>query len=211
VPTPTPPQRVSIPPDGGKSNLQGFIVLPGYSPGQVSDPMVFRDRLVIQVEVYDPDFGNHDGAGINNVRFTIERDDGDDTTLYQRQENTPGYCAFGGGEPNCNVLVYAQTNNRWPETNLPIVDGPHRLFAQINRQNGETEIWNWGFEIRGALPQAPEPANIFAQIVQTGPGTTSKQVSDALVFQVFASTDGVNDGAGIDRVDMRIIGPHGEV
>jgi hypothetical protein len=166
---------------------------------------------VLRVEVYDPDFGHQDGAGIRNVEFTITRDDGDDTTLYQHTENTPGYCAFGGGEPNCNVLVYAQTNNRWPDTNLPIVDGLHRAFMQINRQNGDSENWNWGFEIRGALPQATEPSDITAEVVQTGPGTNANIVSGALVFQVFASTDGNQDGAGIDRVDMRIIGSDGQV
>jgi hypothetical protein len=210
-PTPTPPQRASLPPDGGQSDLQGLIILPGISPAQVTTPMVFYGKLALQVEVYDPYFGQFDGAGIDNVRFTVQRDDGDDTELYARTEINPGYCIFSGGEPNCNVLFFAQTNYRWPETNYPIVDGPHRVFMQITQKNGNVEQWNWGFEIRGALAHAPAPSNLIAQIVQTGPGTTSNVVNDALVFQVFASTDGSQDGVGIDRVDLRIIGPHGEV
>jgi len=49
------------------------IVLPGVSPSEVSEPVVFRNRLVFQVEVLDPTVGTRDGDGIRNVRMTISR------------------------------------------------------------------------------------------------------------------------------------------
>ncbi len=198
APTPTRPLLAVVPVDGGQSDLEGQIVLPGYDQTEVSDPMVFRDKLVFHVEVYNPAVGTTNGAGIRNVKFTIAQED-DGQEVYERTEQSPAYCVFSGGEPDCNVLVFAQAGYEWPESGEPIRSGPHRAFILITTQNGETEQWNWGFQI-----ERPEIKLALAQI---GPGSTSDEVGEALVFQVEAydSGQGEQDGRGIARVDLMIL------
>jgi hypothetical protein len=214
TPSPTPEQFVIFePPGGGNDNIDGYLVFPGYTQDQLNiNDLVFRDKLVFQVVAFDKNWGQSDGAGIDNVRFKISGDQG---TVHERTEENAAYCVFSGGEPLCNVWVFAQHNYRWPEPyqHQLITNGNYSVQITINPQDGDSANWNFDFRIEGALEQQPpdQPSTLTAYIVQTGPNSDADVVSDALIFQVFASTDGVNDGAGIDRVDMRIIGLNGEV
>ncbi|MBI1878969.1 MAG: SH3 domain-containing protein [Chloroflexi bacterium] len=212
TPSPTPELFVVLePPGGGNDNIDGYVVFPGYTQGQLNpNDVVFRNRMVFRVIAYDiRRMGLKDGAGIENVRFEITNSQG--SVVYEHTEQTAGYCVFGGGEPNCNVWNFAEHNYRWPEpySDQRIENDDYTVQITIQPQNGDAANWNFDFRIEGA--PANEPSNLTAEVVQTGPGTTSNEVSDALVFQVFASTDGVNDGVGVDRVDMRIIGDNGEI
>jgi hypothetical protein len=151
-PTPTPPLIVDVPVDGGQSELEGQIIIPGFKPeelkGSEFDGVVFRDRLVFRVEVYDPSKGDKDGAGIEKVKITIKRLE-NNQIVHERTENNAGYCVFGGGEPDCNVLVFAQSNNRWPEKGQPTIEnGLHKAFIEITTKDNETEEWNWSFWIQ---------------------------------------------------------------
>jgi hypothetical protein len=151
-PTPTPPLIVDVPVDGGQSELEGQIIIPGFKPEKLKGPefdgVIFRDRLVFQVEVYDPSQGNKDGAGIEKVKITIERLE-DNQIVHERTENNAGYCVFGGGEPDCNVLVFAQSNNKWPEKGQPTIEnGLHKAFIEITTKDNEIENWNWSFWIQ---------------------------------------------------------------
>lgn len=213
TPSPTPEQFVIFePPGGGNDNIGGYVVFPGYTQGQLDfNNLVFHNKLVFQVVAFDKNKGHTDGAGIDSVQFEILGDPG---TVHERTERTPGYCVFGGGEPTCNVWNFAEHNYRWPEPHQDqvITNGLYSAQITINPKNGDSANWNFDFRIEGALEQdQPQSSNLTAQIIQTGPGDTSEVVSGALVFQVFASTDGVNDGEGIDRVEMEIIGPNGQV
>jgi len=196
-----------VPVDGGRAELDGQIILPGVSQDQVTDPVVFRDKLVFRVEAYDPSVGTTDGAGIDNVKITINRED-DGQTVYERTENQAGYCVFGGGEPDCNVFVFADNYNSWPESNEPIFDGPYRAFILITTNAGITEQWNWGFRIEGVATQTSETDNaeISMKLLQVGPGDTVPMVDQALVFQVAASLTGYGnrDGDGISHVDLKV-------
>jgi hypothetical protein len=150
--TPTPPLIVDVPVDGGQSELEGQIIIPGFKPeelkGPESDGVIFRDRLVFRVEVYDPSKGDKDGAGIEKVKITIERLE-DNQIVHERTENNAGYCVFGGGEPDCNVLVFAQSDNRWPEEGQPSIEnGLHKAFIEITTKDNKTEEWNWSFWIQ---------------------------------------------------------------
>ncbi len=211
TPSPTPEQFVILePPGGGNKNIDGYVVFSGYTQGQLNpNDVVFRNRMVFRVLVYDIRQGLTDGAGIANVHFKIINSQG--IIVHEHTEQTAGYCVFGGGEPNCNVWNFAERNYRWPEPHNDQLIENDNYTAQITIQpkEGDPANWNFDFRIEGAL--ASQPSTITAQVVQTGPHSDADVISDALVFQVFASTDGVNDGAGIDRVDMRIIGPNGEV
>lgn len=203
TPSPTPEAFAFFePPGGGNDNIGGGVVFPGYTQGQLDyNDLVFRDQLVFQVVAFDKNKGQTDGTGIDNVRFEIFGDQG---TVYERTEQNPGYCLFGGGEPHCTLWRFAEHNYRWPEPHQDqvIANGDYSVQITINPESGDAANWNFNFRIEGA---ADQPANLTAQIVQIGPGTTSGEVNEALVFQVFASTDNHNDGAGIDRVDLRII------
>jgi hypothetical protein len=136
------------------------------------------------------------------VTFTIF--DADDNIVHERTERTPGYCVFGGGEPVCNVWIFAQHNYRWPEPydDQPIANDDYNVKIQIKPQQGDTANWNFNFRIENVPQQGP---NLSAQIVQIGPGNLADTVNETLVFQVKASANGGSDGAGIDRVNLRIL------
>lgn len=200
-PTPTPPQLAAVPPDGGRSELTGLIILPGFEPGSVENPVTFRDWLVFRVLAYDPRVAATDGAGIDTVHITIRRD-GESHPVYEKTEEQPGYCVFGGGEPDCAVLVFADNHYRWPVTNARIEAGLHQVDILLTTDQGEQEQWIWSFNI--------EVPPINMQFVQTAPGAAPHVVRDALVFQVAAdASGGTNDGRGISHVDMAILGPDG--
>lgn len=154
-PTPTPILIAVLPVDGGGGDVPNIrnnnpvmngrnLAFPGYSPGEVSEPMIFRDRMVFQAEVFDANVGTNDGDGIDNVQFTILDDRGQ--KVHFRQENNPGYCVFGGGEPECNVLVFADSGYKWPdgETIFPIF---YNVSIDINPQYGDPVNWMWSFAV----------------------------------------------------------------
>lgn len=208
-PTPTPTPELSVffePPGGGNKNIDGYVVFPGYGAGQLNvNDLVFKDKLVFRVVAYDTGHSKKDGAGIESVTFTIL--DSNDKIVHERTERTAGYCVFGGGEPACNVWVFGQHNYRWPEPyhNQPIVNGDYKVKIQIKPHQGDTANWSFNFRIENAPQQGQANlVNLSAQITQIGPGNLADTVKDALVFQVKASANSGNDGAGIDRVDLRI-------
>jgi len=153
-PTATPILIAILPVDGsdGNQNLGNNrpvkegrnILLPGFSQAQVTEPMVFRDRAVFRVEVFDDDVGYTDGDGIKNVTFKITDPGGN--PVHERTENQAGYCVFGGGEPDCNVWVFAEHDYRWPD-GAPIVNGTYSVEAVINPENGEGVSWFWSFVV----------------------------------------------------------------
>jgi hypothetical protein len=124
---------------GGKN-----VLLPGFAQSQVSNPMVFRDRIVFQVEVFDATKGQRDGDGIKNVRFVINGPNGQ---VHERTENTAGYCAFGGGEPDCVVWVFSEHGGKWPG-GAQVVNGTYNVQITITPSYGEPVDWFWTFEIQ---------------------------------------------------------------
>ena len=154
-PTPTPILIAVLPVDGGGKEALNIrssnpvmdgrnLAFPGYAQSEVSEPMVFRDRMVFRAEVFDANVGTVDGDGIDNVQFTILDDQG--KQVHFRQENSPGYCVFGGGEPDCNVLVFADTGFKWPdgETIFPVL---YNVSIDINPQYGDPVTWFWSFAV----------------------------------------------------------------
>jgi hypothetical protein len=139
----------------GSSNAnQGrVILLPGFDQSEVTSPPVFRYRLVFRVEVFDTRVGMYDGAGIDHVDFHIEPDDGSGQIVYERTEQNAGYCVFGGGEPDCNVLTL-ESGSRWPDPfGGEILNGRYLARIDIVPENGEPTQWRWRFEI--AIPGNP--------------------------------------------------------
>jgi hypothetical protein len=164
VPPPTPaPTNTLLPPvaqvavipvdgsDGNKAlgnnrdvNSGRNLLLPGFAPYEVSDPMVFRDRIVFRAEVFDRNVGTTDGAGIEYVTFTIRDETG--ATVHERTERNAGYCAFGGGEPDCAVWRFAENRYRWPG-GAELHPGIHDVQIAIKPKNGDGVTWFWSFRV----------------------------------------------------------------
>ena len=196
LPTSTPrptatPQRLAVnfvPTDGDDGNdfLRGSapfnqgraVALPGFRFDQITDNMVFRDRIVFAVEVFDTRVGLEDGDGIQFVDFSIQDDNGEE--VYWHREEDPGYCVFGGGDPNCSVLFFSN-NNRWPGAGR-IEDGDYQAVIDIIAENGDSTTWRWGFTIdRGGqtIPQ-PQPTPVV-EITPPGSADTVRIIDIRVV------------------------------
>ena len=148
------PQVAVIPVDGSDGNKtlgnnRGVnsgrnLLLPGFAPYEVADPMAFGDRIVFQAEVFDRAVGHTDGAGIDSVTFTI----GDETgkKVHERTERNAGYCVFGGGEPDCTVWRFSEHGNKWP-SGADLHPGLHDAQIVIKPKNGEAVTWFWSFRV----------------------------------------------------------------
>lgn len=120
------------------------ILLPGLAQYEVSQPMVFRDRIVFQVEVFDGTAGHDDGAGIESVTFSITDETGQE--VHRRVEKTPGYCVFGGGEPTCTVWRFSEHGGKWPG-GAPVHPGVHDAQIVIQPKSVEPVTWFWSFRV----------------------------------------------------------------
>jgi len=148
------PQVAVIPVDGSDGNKalgndRGVnsgrnLLLPGFASYEIANPMVFGDRIVFQAEVFDRNVGITDGAGIESVTFTIRDETGN--IVHQRTERNPGYCVFGGGEPDCTVWRFAQNRYRWPD-GADLRPGVHDVQIVIRPKNGEEVTWFWSFRV----------------------------------------------------------------
>lgn len=223
-PTPTLPIFDILPVDGdsGNQNIRGrfddnqgrYVVVPGVPPGSLSgNPPEFREWLVFQVEPFDPAVGTSDGDGIRQVNFTIINRDKNDEEVYERTEQTPGYCVFGGGEPDCNVFAFQNNDFRWPG-GPPLENADYRAVIEIVPFHSESATWNWDFALRGVpeMEETPE-GEINVEIAQLGWGSLNQTVTTDLVFQVEAYHTGYgsSDGDGINFVELIIRNEQGEV
>ena len=119
------------------------VVVETIQTGRDDNSSLVEGAMVFRVQAFDTGRGNRDGDGIDSVDLIIEDDNGRE--VYRRREQNPGYCAFQGGEPNCNVYVFSQNNNRWPDRNgrpgrgERIRDGSeYTLFAIANTDDGRS-------------------------------------------------------------------------
>ena len=162
VPTATPPpppqptrvQVAVVPVDGsdGNRNLGNRrnvnegrnVLLPGFAASQVSRPMTFWDKIVFQVEVFDSNIGQKDGAGIESVTFAVTDESG--AKVHERTEKTPGYCVFGGGEPDCEIWRFSEHGYTWPG-GAEVRPGVHDVQIFIKPKNGAAVTWFWSFRI----------------------------------------------------------------
>lgn len=106
------------------------VELAQIGPGDTA-PTV-SEALVFQVAAYDPNVGNSDGDGIKNVDLWIDGPDGN--KVYHRTENNAHYCAFQGGEPDCNVFNL-HDNDHWPD-GPEIQNGTYTLHWRVNAKDG---------------------------------------------------------------------------
>jgi hypothetical protein len=140
-PSPTPLRLRTARIEGDTGKIRATIVWPDYGGPATTD-------LVFWVEARNPSVGKKDGAGIKSVDFVLTDSNGQD--VYSHTENTPHYCGFGGGEPDCVVFHFADNNFRWPETNLPIQNDDYTLTATVNSADGNQ--WNGSGTLSIRLP-----------------------------------------------------------
>jgi hypothetical protein len=189
---------------------QGDLVVELMQTGRGNDDFEVNDELVFRVRAFDPAVGTEDGDGIDFVDMIIE--DGDGREVYRKRENDPGYCAFGGGVPNCTVFDFEENDNRWPDrTNPrrrgdPIRSGEEYLLRAVAySEDGRSA--DVGFSVQINLTEQEELSDPVVELRQTGVSGQSSEVSDRLVFRVraFDPAVGNDDGDGIDFVDMIIV------
>ena len=179
-----------------------FVDLVQTGRGGTSD--VIRGALAFRLRTFDSTIGNRDGDGIANVVMMIRDPDGNE--VYRKRENNAGYCAFGGGEPNCTVYVFAEHDNAWPNGE-PIRDGEtYTLAAEIRAKDGSRTTFEREVEL-----QLGDSSDLVVNLLQTGRNGTATQVRNELVFRVSATdpTMGNGDGDGIDGVDLIILDAEG--
>ena len=116
-----------------------------------STAAVADTSLVFEVVAFDPQVGPTNGSGIDFVEMKILDSQGN--AVYTRTENNPGYCAFGGGEPACNIWNFADNKFIWPD-GTPMQAGAYTLHAGVYATNGAKTILEQPLEI-----VLPAPAN----------------------------------------------------
>ena len=133
---------------GSLGDMEGKVIVPGFAPPSLG-PLIFHDRIVFQVRVHDPQSGPQDGDGIQEVQFKIYEGDQPqyEQLVYERTERTASYCVFGGGEPDCNVLVFADTPN-WPGGKT-IHDTQYlvNILAVPKDQTRQAAFWDFSFQV----------------------------------------------------------------
>ena len=180
------------------------LVIELVQTGVGNDSDVVEDRLVFRVRAYDPSEGNDDGDGISFVDMIILDADGNE--VYRKRENDPGYCAFGGGTPNCTVWDFGDNDNSWPDGD-PLDEGEHTLRARARADDGRVAMQDFVVDI--FLTDSSD--DLVIELMQTGVGNDSDVVEDRLVFRVraFDPNEGNDDGDGISFVDMIILDADG--
>jgi hypothetical protein len=126
-PSPTPLVLKTARIEGDTNKIDGIIFWPDTGGPATA-------ALVCWVEAHNPSVGSSNGAGIDSIEFAITDSTGQ--TVYSRTVKKPSYCAFGRGNPGCTPFVFADNNNLWPGTNLPVQNGDFTLTATVNSADG---------------------------------------------------------------------------
>jgi hypothetical protein len=108
-----------VPIEGGDPDhaFSVLLVYPNYTPAATTS-------LWFRVYAHEPVSSNVDGQNIDSVDFTIT--DSKNVQVHYRKEKTAGYCAFGGGEPDCVIWDFASHNYTWPD-GAKITSGTYTL------------------------------------------------------------------------------------
>ncbi len=139
-PTATPTKAASpTPPFSALSQLDDWTLLMApsdYSPATTS--LIFRVKTCPVCKVTDPKkiSDADDGKGVKSVEFVIIKTSvNPPKEVYRRTEGSKFYCAFGGGEPTCTALVFADNPKGWPGKNEPF-DGSYKLDVIVQPTQG---------------------------------------------------------------------------
>jgi hypothetical protein len=116
-------------PSEAKVSVDIVQTVPGDNTSDVTSALVF------QAEASYSNVGSNDGAGIDHVESWIVDLNGN--VVYQQTERNVKYCAFGGGDANCDAWDLAQHANKWP-SGAPIYSSDYFLRAVAYAADGTT-------------------------------------------------------------------------
>ncbi len=85
---------------------------------------------------------NKDGRDIQSVEFAVTSPDGG-KQYYDHTEKTPGYCFFGGGEPDCNPWTLEGGQYVWKTGGPAVHSGKYGLTITVTAKNGDAGTWLW--------------------------------------------------------------------
>ncbi len=144
APSLTPLALMNVPIEGGDPNhkFYALLVYPIYQPAATKS-------LWFRVYAHEPTSSKVDGKNIDNVTFTINDNGGN--PVYFREEKVAGYCAFGGGEPNCNVYDFASQNYYWVSPNgtkVKMVSGKFDIHIIATDISGNVMFGDGTFTIK---------------------------------------------------------------
>jgi hypothetical protein len=144
-PSPTPLELLNVPIEGGDPSQKFYAVLvyPHYLPAATTS-------LWFRVYTHKPMQSKVDGEGIASVDFIFLDSEG--SQVYEHQETTAGYCAFGGGEPDCVIWNFASSQDQWPD-GTQITSGRYTLKVNITSKDNTDMFGETTFDI--LLPQQP--------------------------------------------------------
>jgi hypothetical protein len=120
----------------------------GDAPDNLVSEADFNSQYFVRMLAHDTNVGEKDGDGIDHVTFQVK--DADGHQVYERTENTAGYCIFGGGEPECNPWVLENYVYKWEPGGEAVKEGNYELAVQIVTTNDDQG--NWTYEVELKLP-----------------------------------------------------------
>jgi len=112
------------------------------SPGTSGD--ISNGLVAFRVAAWDPAVGEGDGDGIEQVSLEIAGPNG---VVHQRTEGNPAFCAFGGGEPECNVYDLNANGFVW-ESGVAHLSGIYTLRATVLAEDGRVRTREWSINIQ---------------------------------------------------------------
>ena len=141
-----------VPGGGDPRGLVGRMLLPGYKGPALVDEPIFDQQIVFRLFVYDPNFGNNDGAGINSVDMQISDPNG--RVVQSRTEQNAAYCVFSGGEPDCLIWAFAEHDNQWPDGTPVCAGSGYQAVMTVDAKddNNDNALWQFNFAIDGDYP-----------------------------------------------------------
>ncbi|MFN8484224.1 MAG: hypothetical protein U0768_14395 [Anaerolineae bacterium] len=94
---------------------------------------------------------NHDGGGIDNVRFVIR--DSQDNDVYQHEENSAPFCAFQEASGTMCRTLQMTPGLKWRKSDdgsppMDIRSGAYMLEVTVNGHQGESWIGKYNFRIK---------------------------------------------------------------
>jgi hypothetical protein len=112
-----------------------------YTQSPATKSLVFRVKACATCKVSEPEkiSDADDGKGIKNVEFVFTKLDAQGNPVievYRRTEGNKFYCSFGGGEPDCSVLVFAENPKGWPGKNEPF-NGDYKMTVTVRTTQGK--------------------------------------------------------------------------
>ncbi len=76
--------------------------------------------------------------------------DADGREVYSTSEEMPGYCIFGGGEPDCNAWPLEDYVYKWQPGGIRVENGVYTLNVRVVMDDGQEG--NWCYQLTVEIP-----------------------------------------------------------